>query len=421
MVGLYSGSPGLNLGAGLQFQSQIGAAGLDIVPSEVLSGAQVDANFAAGQYFVNASGFVPVTSLISTTRAQTVPSYATDANGNLISFSANTPRITSLGLLVEQGSTNDTWPSTLGSVSYAAGAVFGVSTYPTAAASATIAPDGSTNGQRLTWNGVTARFGTPTNLGNIGVPDGSSIPVTASLWMRAVSGTVSDVTLNLRQYSGVNIATATPTLTTTWQRVTVEGSTVNTQGICGWYLNSAGTSVIEIWGYQIEPLAFATSYIPTTTVSVARAADVVTAIGALLATLKLVAASTVVSIPALSSVATFPRVIGSGPNAQGLPNIDATKVLAAIYNGSTSSPSQVQATIPDATLNALKIACGWNASGRSIVGNGGTVATDAGQQTSDTTYYIGSYGSSAFLNAPLKRLTAFNSRLPDATLKAMTQ
>src|SRR5215472_3121100 len=61
----------------------------------------IDLDFVNGVY----SGVVgPPTSFLTTTRAGTA--YAVDASGNWASFAANTPRITNLGLLVEEARTN---------------------------------------------------------------------------------------------------------------------------------------------------------------------------------------------------------------------------------------------------------------------------------------------------------------------------
>src|SRR5215467_10750232 len=62
----------------------------------------LDLNFATGQYF-GVSG--APTSFLTTVRAAP-PAYAVDSSGNWTSFGANVPRITNLGLLVEESRTN---------------------------------------------------------------------------------------------------------------------------------------------------------------------------------------------------------------------------------------------------------------------------------------------------------------------------
>lgn len=176
-----------------------------------------------------------------------------------------------IGLLIEGLRTNYDHPS-IGSTDHTGSDIFGVSTYPTILSDQAGAPDGSSSVTRLTWAGVNARFGTPTANADQHVPDANGNACT-SLWMRAVSGTVNDIKLVMRSTSTANAVEVIPTLTAEWQRVSVARSTVAGQGTTGWYLESAGTSAIEVWGYQLENGAFPTSYIATTTAQVTRARD----------------------------------------------------------------------------------------------------------------------------------------------------
>lgn len=186
--------------------------------------------------------------------------------------SSNNP----LGIRIEESRTNVTFPSipTAAEASsiYSGSSIFGVSTYPTVAAGSLVDPFGTTNSIRLTWNGVTARYGTPTALTTRHIADAAQSVVT-TVFMRAVSGTVSDVSLVQRQTTGAPIGTVTPTLTTSWQRVTLVSTMVAGNGTCGWYLDSLGTSSIEIIQYDHCVGAFATSPIITGSSTLTRAAD----------------------------------------------------------------------------------------------------------------------------------------------------
>ncbi len=63
---------------------------------------------------------------------------------------------------------------------------------------------------------------------------------------------------------------------------------------------------------------------------------------------------------------------------------------------------------------------GWSAGGRSIVGGGGTVQTDANTFTA-AARAIGSGGySTSATNGYIRRLAVWNSRLADATLQGFT-
>ncbi len=67
-----------------------------------------------------------------------------------------------------------------------------------------------------------------------------------------------------------------------------------------------------------------------------------------------------------------------------------------------------------------KLGLAWNASGRSLVLNGGTVVTDASAQTPSATQHIGSSGTANFAYAYVERLSAWTTKLADATLQGFT-
>lgn len=185
---------------------------------------------------------------------------------------------TALGIPVELDAfTNLTYPSrpstTDASGVYSGSTIFGVSTYPTIAASPDTDPFGGTDAIRLTWNGVSARYGTPTATTTRHIPDGGTRSVLKAMFMRAASGTVSNVTLALRQTTGGPIAFVIPTLTTTWQRVTLIGTAIGGNGTCGWYLESSGTGVIDVIQYDLGVGTYITSPVLTTTASATRTAD----------------------------------------------------------------------------------------------------------------------------------------------------
>ena len=93
---------------------------------------------------------------------------------------------------------------------------------------------------------------------------------TISFWIKAVSAG-SDDKFKLSMNNGSD-QSAEMTAAATWQRV--ELSATLTIGNSFGLVPSSGDLDVYLWGAQLEELPFASSYIPTTTAAVTRAADV---------------------------------------------------------------------------------------------------------------------------------------------------
>jgi hypothetical protein len=87
-------------------------------------------------------------------------------------------------------------------------------------------------------------------------------------------------------------------------------------------------------------------------------------------------------------------------------NAATTNITAGLTTGNTAT-----------WTGALKSAIAWDGTGRSLVLNNGTVATDATAMTPGTTLHVGSTsGSSAFLNGYVSKLGAWNSRQSNGSI-----
>jgi hypothetical protein len=228
-------------------------------------------------------------------------------------------------------------------------------------------------------------------------------------------------------------ATITP-LANGWYRCTVTATT--TSGLSLWvnlYLDNGsgtgaqstnytgdGASLISLWGVQIEVNAFATSYIPTTTTSVARAQDSVTGTGVLLSTIDAAVGSVFARFQYFLNQNNNSDVIAGGGNRQILGCDSTPGTMIGTYNGSVDLHTNLGSG--DMRYQSVTGAVGWDASGRSIVGMRGTVATDTGTIGASTgVVKIGSYSTdTTCMDGYIQRLVAWSTRLSDAKLQSLT-
>jgi hypothetical protein len=180
------------------------------------------------------------------------------------------------------------------------------------------------------------------------------------------------------------------------------------------------TSGMYFWGGQNEVGSFSTSYIPTTTVAVTRAADVASLIGLADTTIRHAGASHFVSMAAMP-LTTNRYMLGSDHGSVGMaiPGTGSTGLDVVLYDGTLVLHATPGSGLTPAS--PLKTAMGWNAAGRSLVSANGTVATDANAQVIDpSVYYVGSDNFVGFVDTYVLRVALWNARLSDARLQALS-
>jgi hypothetical protein len=193
-----------------------------------------------------------------------VGTYEPDANGVM----------QPIGLLVEEARTNLALHSEDFSNAYWLKTASGTGVAPVATSNNATAPDGTSTADRIAFS-----RGTATNSDFSGIQSGNLAPTAiqygGSLWIKAAtSGDVG------KEIQFRHVSTGTPlvhTLTLGWRRIgRIETGVVGTRRLEFGLIN-AGTSETSVsvhaWGAQVEAGSSISSYIPTTTGTVTRPAD----------------------------------------------------------------------------------------------------------------------------------------------------
>lgn len=256
---------------------------------------RLDLNFSQGTFLLNGARYSAVTSLPGFTFTRATPSvaYAETLGGQLIPFAAGTPRITDKGLLVEEAGTN----LLLQSQAFATSpwSIIGGSGLVVANNAAT-APDGTTTASL-----VTAGGGSYNGLLRQGITITAGLNYTLSVYVKA--GTA--------RYVGLRVGNWASTSTVIYPFFDLQTNTTNTSGQSGVVLSMAAAgngytrlqltltnavagalvdiaitdntgnsqtgaigTTLNVWGADLKASSVLSSYIPTTTAAVTRAADV---------------------------------------------------------------------------------------------------------------------------------------------------
>ena len=411
-----------------------------------ISGASIDLGFADGVYF-DGSGYVEdATTFLSCSRASI--GYAKTRAGALTSFATNTLRITDLGLLVEDARTNSlTYSQTFNTASWALGNI--------TLGTAITAPDGTTtalkfeetavNAQHRAFNGITTLT--------------RSVPWTMSAYLKAaerryamlkLDDTNFGITIGIDLLTGTtwqpsdastgwsSISSSVESLANGWFRLIVTGtpsgagtsgtgqvfvSNVNSGNTFDGYLGTLGSG-IYVWGVQVEQGAFASSYIPTTSASATRAADVTSFIGTAKTLLEANSDQSIVADVANNNPSLVSNNNQNIINDNGAANDSklmfgtsgAAKNIAFAYHTVSSGSAQLGS---GDFYSPFKCGFSQDASGMTIVGNAGTVDTDLNRMPL-TNPRLGVKTDSDGTYAYIRRLSLWNSKLPDATLQGLT-
>jgi hypothetical protein len=246
-----------------------------------------------------------------------------------------------------------------------------------------------------------------------------------NVWYDLVSGTANGTGASIQNYGNG------------WYRciVTYDGSGASVaNGLVGVPVSGGGvsytgdgTSGVYVWGAQLETGSVATTYIPTTTGAVSRAADVISASGALVSSLIGQTEGTIYAEVDVRNLAkeTYTLEIDDGVNANRIIIRSLTNnqmrgsIVATTFSGTIGISS---ATF---TSGIVKIAFAYKSGDFALSVNGAAALTASGTFTfgaSLNRITLGSVGGGGSqLNDRIRAAAIYTTRLTDAQLAELTR
>ena len=416
-------------------------------------GLSLDLQFAADKTLTARKGPNPVF-----TRASSATFVG--SNGLIQTAATNIPRfdhdpvtLACRGLLIEEGRTNAAFQS--GAIVNNIGWVVSSGTTGATSVASGTGPDSNTS-YLISESATTAPHGlynTGTNTVTLGASVTSGVAYTASAFVKKVTGSIDWIQILLgtggfgSQYANFNLTTGqfgnVSGLTTRveehangWYRIsvtrnaTVTTSTTAALGI-NFINNTNGTTLGPSYAgstsnqflfamCQFEAGSFATSYIPTTTGSVVRSADVCSysdvssfynpAAGTLVGDL-------ILYTPSTSSAPELFR-FGAGNNRiqLGVTSVATEAIRPFIISGGTTTYNSTQGTIVAGTSRKVALTFATNDAISCLNGTLGTQDTSVTMPVSISTAFIGA----SALTGHIASIRYYRKRLPDAKLQALT-
>ena len=406
---------------------------------------QVAADFANNRYWQQGAGTRSFTDLFALTRA--TPETVT-SSGGIISYAASgQPAVSDLGLAVWESRTNLAKQSV--DLTNAAWAIHN----GTISTDGTLAPDGSAAQKFTAAAGNT--YHEISNTISIAIVSGSTYQYTVYVkpgtnrYVTVSPGTsaadyaiaVFDVGTGasgsatqtaVGGTSGTIVSSASTYIGGGWYRLSLiahmagtaghiqfglaGAATGNTISVGDLIFNAAGTESAYFFLPDLQLGDFASPAIPTTSAAASQGADVVVPAGLLK------------SIFASPSGWLYANVAGSpSDNTPTIWDKDNANNTPAYFDTTSTITSIMSGVLLRATLGSgaqsgkVKSLVTWNAAGRSLAANGGTVVSDANTLAGSNTPYLGSGGGSTFFyDGNFTSIAAGLTRLPDALVKSLS-
>lgn len=365
---------------------------------------------------------VTVTRLLNTATRINASGFIETVNANLPRFDYDPVTLAPKGLLIEETRAN----LLANSNDFANGTYWAVNGTPTILANQVSSPDGTTNACTMEVTGASSGFGV---YNTISYAAGT---YTATLYFKRISGNIVvrlgfggnssriDIT-TLAIIDGTNSVGTVALGPNGFYRFTVVATTTASSPV-NIYSIGSNTGKMAFYGCQVEAAAFATSYIPTTTTSLTRNADVAIMTGTDF--------SSWYNQSQGSFVAEFiPTIIG-GPTVyaatDGTINNRIQGPASDVAQFLVSSDGALQAlldggTIPPAGISKIASAYAENSFALSL--NAGTVATGTtGTPPVVDRFSIGSLiGNQEWLNGHIRAVRYYPLRLTNAEIQAFSK
>ena len=374
-------------------------------------------DFANSRYWAKGTAS-PFADIAGLTVNRSSVGYAEKLDGSLVQFPSNTARITDRGLLVEEARTNlltrsqdfvsAPWVNTGGTVNVTANAA--------------LAPDGTLTATQFDVAAGDSRRD------NTNVPVAASTTYTFSLYVRAITGTV---TIRIGGFDGTNsLATPDTVVGTEWTRMTYTfttavGATTFNARIRNSQAASGNAQSFYVWGAQVELGSFATSYIPTTSASATRAIEQIslsgmTGVSAFTFIAEMITPTNVANYNHMMSWTTNPGSNGNDVNIFW--NNNSPRVVAS-NNFSSGVQAYLQTLGTQASGSRTKVAIAGTGAQINMAHNG-VKGMSAAFVTPNTLSHLNigmAYWGGLQLNSYLQKLVMYPRAFTDAELVAASQ
>ena len=404
----------------------------------------LDLRFADNKSLVDATTGA---SLVTFTRASTGTFVDSDgvlrtATTNEARFDHNPTTGESLGLLVEEARTN----LLLRSEEFESASWINLNT--TESSNVAVAPNGTLTADKLIENSG-AGFKSIDQVLAI-----SALTYTFSIYAKAVERSIVQLLWSggaSTNFANFNLATGTVTAGTYtsatitpagsgWFRLSITSALAagTYSGIVSLQTNASatraasytgdGTSGFFIWGAQMEAGAFPTSYIPTTTATATRAADVASITGTAFSSWYRQDEGTVFAEWVKNGSSNFQTMAafsdGTSNNLIALTHGSGAPTNNARFDVNTGGVSQVTLVLVTGSVvgTSYKNTGTYKVNDFAAASNGGSPLTDtSGSIPTTSQLTIGANSGAGFLNGTIKRLAFWPVRLANNTLQAISQ